>query len=147
MSTFAPHGQYHICVKGRIFHVKCVGAWNQETMIMYAKESYEHSYKLLGPPWAMLTDIREWELATKDSEPLLIRLVASAIKNGLCREAVVNDKGVMKIEQLNIALPEGSEFERRFFDNEASAIEWLEQEGFPYGEQATTYKKSISNAS
>ena len=25
--------------------------------------------------------------------------------------------------------------------NEASALEWLEQEGFPYGEQATMYKK------
>eukprot|EP00581_Thalassiosira_minuscula_P038525 CAMPEP_0184464374 /NCGR_PEP_ID=MMETSP0740-20130409/56706_1 /TAXON_ID=385413 /ORGANISM="Thalassiosira miniscula, Strain CCMP1093" /LENGTH=113 /DNA_ID=CAMNT_0026838869 /DNA_START=137 /DNA_END=478 /DNA_ORIENTATION=+ len=110
-------------------------------MIMYAKEGFEHSYKLFGPPWAMLTDVREWELAKKDSEPLLIRLVASAIKNGLSREAVVNDKGVMKIEQLNMALPEGSGFERRFFDNEASAIQWLEQEGFPYGEQATMYKR------
>lgn len=78
----------------------------------------------------MLNDINDWELATKDCEPLLIKMVDAAIEQGLCREAVINSQGVIKIEQFNLSLTDRAGFKRKFFKDEMTALKWLEDEGF-----------------
>ncbi len=132
MSIFQPHGQYSMSVSGRIFHVKCKGAWNAETMKLYASDALERTKHLFGQPWAMISDIDEWELATPDVEPILIWLLDQGVKNGLVREAVVNNHGRIKLKQFNVSMPNDPRFERKMFTTEVLAKEWLSNEGFVY---------------
>ena len=129
--VFNPHGQFHIALSHQVVKVVCKGAWNLETMQLYAKACSEQVRPLFGQQWAMLSDINEWELATPDVEPLLIETFKQAIVLGLKREAVVNSSGTVKLDQFNITLPAiPNDFERRFFTTESEARQWLAEEGF-----------------
>ena len=131
MSIFSPHGQYVLSVENRVFTARCSGLWNAESMALYAKDCFEKTSPLYGEPWAMMTDLRDWELATPDCEPTLIWLLHKGIENGLCKEAVITDQGRIKLRQFNVSMPEGTEnFERQFFEDEASALAWLSELGF-----------------
>ncbi|GEA11219.1 hypothetical protein KUL49_15940 [Alteromonas sp. KUL49] len=75
-------------------------------MKLYAADALEKTKLLFGKPWAMISDIDEWELATPDVEPTLIWLLNQGVKNNLVREAVVNDHGRIKLKQFNVSMPD-----------------------------------------
>lgn len=129
---FSAHGSFDIALYKNVFVAVCEGAWNLETAA-----SYEHqSTKLLMPviatePWAQITVISDWELATPDVEPVMNRMVKQATHSGLHREAVVNTSGLIKLEQFNRTIKVAhNDFQRRFFSTYEDAADWLKQEGF-----------------
>ena len=97
----------------------------------YGKQATETVKHLLGAPWAQITIVTDWELATPDVEPVMAKLVNFATVQGFSREAVVNAGGTVKMEQFNKTLKVAeNEFVRRVFDNLEDAKQWLAQEGF-----------------
>ena len=127
---FSQHGAYRIERRNSVLLISISGAWNRETAQAYCKAAREASTPLIGRPYATLSDLNEWELATPDCDDLLKQLFQQAVDHGLRREAFVNKSGSIKVEQLNRLMPCGQEHIRKMFTNRDAAVDWLKREGF-----------------
>ena len=131
---FSEHGTYDVKLINNVLVVECHGAWNGENAIAYGKEASMLLKEVFGRPWAQITVITDWELATPDVDSIMAELVSKANKLGLCREAVVNASGAgsVKLEQFNRTLADiDNDFIRKVFTNFEDAACWLSNEGFP----------------
>lgn len=128
---FSAHGSFKIARHNKVLVVSCAGAWNLETVQEYVKMATALANPLLDKPFCQITLLSDWELATPDVEPLIAKLVATANARGLCREAVVNDSGQVKLEQFDRTRKVvNEEFIREFFSCFQHAAEWVRDQGF-----------------
>lgn len=134
---FKEHGSFEIKLLGNVLILNIHGAWNIETSLKYRDAINACIKPIVGQKWAVLTQMTDWELCTPDSEAVLADLIVDAISKGLVREAVVNNKGAIKLELFekykkleNYNDPETG-FKRYIYDEQADALNWLSQEGFP----------------
>ena len=128
---FSAHGSFKIARHKNVLIVWSSGAWNLETVNEYAAAAAVHTMPIIDKPWSQISNISEWELATPDVEPVIARLLREGSERGLCREAVINDAGTVKLEQFDRSkkvVIEG--FKRRFFTCYKDAAAWLREEGF-----------------
>ena len=133
---FTEHGCFYVELKGNILLLDIEGAWNLETALAYQKAITEAIKPIVGQNWAVLTLMNKWELCTPDSEIVIVDIVKNAITKGLTREAVVNNKGTIKLELFNKhrnvkTLSDANiPFKRHIYQDEETALEWLASEGF-----------------
>ena len=127
---FSQHGAFSIERRNNILFIRISGAWNRETALAYCKAARQASLPLINQPYATLSDLNDWELATPDCDELFKHLFQQAVDHGLRREAFVNKSGSVKVEQLNRLMPYGQEHVREMFEDTKSALGWLKGEGF-----------------
>lgn len=127
---FNPHGSYKIRRRGNVLVIDICGAWNFETAIKYQEESKLVVRPLIKKPWAVLSNISDWELCTPECEPIMAKLYRGAAQIGLVREAIINESGLIKLEQLKRISPDVEGIHQRIFPTQDLAVEWLSEQGF-----------------
>jgi hypothetical protein len=127
---FEAHGSFDIKVSGRILLVNVKGGWNIESAHDYSQAAQALIKPLFGAPWAVLAVMDEWELFTPDCSPVIQTLNQNAYRNGLVREAMVNQVDSVKLQAFPSAVEGFPQFERQIFRNKELAFEWLKKEGF-----------------
>lgn len=129
---FAGHGEYSLHLKGNILVSHAYGAWNKETALAYVKDAEKIIAPVVHKKWAVLTHISEWELNTPDVDIIHIKIIESCIDLGLRREAVINDSGLIKMEQFKKSDSSKGGFQRKFFELQSDGLAWLNSEGFHF---------------
>ena len=127
---FEAHGTFELQVQGRILLAKFKGAWNLESALNYKREIEQVVSPLLGQPWAMVSNMNDWELFTPECAPVIIKLSQAAYRGGLVREAMVNQTDSIKMQIFHKPINGYPEFERAFFTTQDEAIRWLHAQGF-----------------
>lgn len=134
---FNEHGGFELKLDGDILLAVVNGAWNVET----AKAYGQAILKLIEPckhkTWALISDVKEWELCTPDCELLMRQLWAECWGKGMKREAVINNNiQSVKLDLFHKHTKQGSlkvspdVFQRCFFETEKEAREWLNNQGY-----------------
>ena len=134
---FNEHGEFKVTLQGDKLLVVVTGAWNVETAKAYSDTVIDTIRPVKDKCWGLISDVREWELCSLDCELLIVKLSAQCREKGLKREAVVNNN----IESVKLDLfhrhaknhtPRTSldAFQRRFFETDTEAKEWLKNEGY-----------------
>ena len=134
---FNEHGEFKVTLQGDKLLVVVTGAWNVETAKAYSDTVIDTIRPVKDKCWGLISDVREWELCTPDCELLIVKLSAQCREKGLKREAVVNNN----IESVKLDLfrrhaknhtsrTSLDAFQRRFFETDTEAKEWLKNEGY-----------------
>jgi len=61
------HGSYTLTCSKDSMLIKCFGSWNLETTRIYSLEYKAVAAPLINRSWAVVCDMRNWELATPES--------------------------------------------------------------------------------
>ena len=85
---------------------------------------------LVGQPWAMVTNLDDWELFTPDCGQVMQRSMHFAYSSGLIREVLVNRTNSIKMESFTPTIAGCPKFQRHFVKTKAEAFEWLNSQGF-----------------
>lgn len=134
---FNEHGGFDLKREKDILLVDVTGAWNAETAKAYREAIVKIMVPAKDKPWALISNVEQWELCTPDCKLLIVELTKHCRDNGLKREAVVNSNTAsVKLDlfhknmkkQTSKASPDV--FERDFFETEKEAREWLKNEGY-----------------
>ena len=127
---FEAHGEFKLKLHGNILVSKFLGSWNKETAVAFVLEARRLVKPLNGKPWAVLTDLDEWELGTPECEEIQRASVIKSINKGLKCEALINRQGHLKVEWFLKTAPQDSNFERRVFAEKQEGLDWLAVNGF-----------------
>lgn len=129
---FDQHGSFEIWAEGNIVFANLEGAWNKEAAVNFEVEFMKVA-KLMPEKWGHIVYLNDWELCDAAMFPIIERLVAWCIKNGLTRAANVYSVSVVKAEFINkMVVDEFGEFKRAVFDNDKDAKEWLRKYGYSF---------------
>lgn len=122
-----PHGEYTIEVRGQCIVVKVYGSWNVEGIAAFSSELKAKALALTSQPWAILTDLTEWELGIPGTEELVDHLQKWCAENNQKYEAIVVNGSQLKKFQMERYLKEFSdaEIEHRYFNSFDEAYDWL----------------------
>jgi hypothetical protein len=60
------HGSYTIEVRQRILVARILDAWNLKTAIHFCNEMEKLAVTMSGEPWAILSDLTQWQLSTPE---------------------------------------------------------------------------------
>ncbi|MDM7861630.1 hypothetical protein QTP81_13600 [Alteromonas sp. ASW11-36] len=131
-SKFAGHGEYDIKRSGNVLYVNLRGGWNEEAAIAYAKDIEQSIKPLINRPWAIISNLSDWELFTPECFPIISQLVIQAIQSGLCKEAIVSQPNSVKLQPFKLPKDAFPTFQRRFFPGLLEAKSWLMEEGFEF---------------
>ncbi|MFT4809292.1 MAG: hypothetical protein ACI9LX_002639 [Paraglaciecola sp.] len=134
---FNEHGEFTVTRQDNILLVHVIGAWNAETASAYTDTINKTIEPFNGKSWAIISNVDQWELCTPDCELLMVQLVAKCRDKSLKREAIVNcNIKSIKMELFhkhsknNPSQISPEEFQRRFFETDTEAREWLKNEGY-----------------
>ncbi len=125
------HGDFELTLVGNVIVFQAYGAWNRETALSFVDKVTLVAAPIVGSDWAMLSIISDWELSTPDCNPIIRQVVESGVQKGLQCEAIVNDQGVIKMEQFHLSAPTSANLRRKEFKTKQAAIAWLSSQGFP----------------
>lgn len=134
---FNEHGGFELKLDGNILLAVVNGAWNAETAQAYREAILKLIESLHHKPWALISNVNDWELCTPDCELLMGQLLAECRGKGIKREAVINSN----IQSVKLDLfhkhtkqqslkPPPDVFQRCFFETEEEARKWLKNEGY-----------------
>ena len=127
---FEAHGSFKATIHKNVLLVDIIGPWNLETAIEYQHFIEEITAPLVGFPWAMITDLYDWELYTPDCYPIIHQLVNECIESGLQREAVVSPEKSVKRRPFQVYRAQYPQFTRTFFTQYDQARQWLAGQNF-----------------
>ncbi len=127
---FEAHGSFDTQIYKNVLLVKIIGPWNLETALAYQYHINRITAPLVGAPWAMITDLYDWELYTPDCYPVIHQLVNHCIENGLQREAVLSPEKSVKRRPFQIDRAHYPQFNRAFFTDYRPARQWLAEQAF-----------------
>ena len=127
---FEAHGSFEMHISRRILQVDIKGCWNIETAFEYKTAVEKIAQTLIGQPWAMLSIMSDWELFTPDCKPVIMKLTRDALKNGLQREAMVDQKNGVKMQNFPLLIEDFPLFKRQFFTSNEQGYAWLKSQGF-----------------
>lgn len=128
---FVAHGEWKIVVKSNCVLQWFSGCWNEEAAIDYSQEFLEKTQILARKPWAIVSFLDDWDLATPEVE-IHIKEHTERLKHfGCVKHCQIYTPSVVKSIQLNnmCAKSIGS-YERKSFEEVASAIAWLKLNSF-----------------
>lgn len=121
-----PHGAFDIHTQDRIVDVRVWEAWNAEGMARFIEQFKAAARSLGDGPWAALIDLRDWELATPETEKQVDELQAWCIENGQSFEAVVvGDAALAQAQMQRYSQLITGFIEQRHFANREEARRWL----------------------
>lgn len=122
------HGSFDIACKDKTIIVKCMGAWNIETVQEFIPIYKKYVLAFDGQPWACLLDLTQWELATPEAWELIDELNVWGNANNQRYEAVICSISFQQIfvEQSHLVMPN---VEKKFCDDLAQAQQWLASVG------------------
>lgn len=127
------HGDFELVVQGSVLVAKLTGSWNEEAALAFEKAFKEAATPLSQGNWAHLVYLDDWDLGVPEIMPIVERLVAWCIANGLKRSAQVYCQSMLKKYQLDMmVVDQQGDFERRVFDNCDTAKDWLRAEGYSF---------------
>ena len=127
---FDQHGSYKVWAEGNIVLAKLEGSWNEEAATNFEKEFMKVA-KLMPKNWGHIVYLNDWELCDPSMFPIIERLVAWCIEQGLTKAANIYPASAVKEEFINkMVVDEFGDFKRAVFDNEIDAKQWLAKYGF-----------------
>ena len=133
---FNEHGGFNVSLKGDILVVVVTGAWNAETAKAYEDVVHRCVSAIKGKTWGLVCNLSEWELCTPDCELMIIDLVTKCRHSGMHREAFICETDSVKLDlfykrdKKNISEVTVERQQRRFFNSNQAAWEWLKNEGY-----------------
>ncbi|MBD3584744.1 hypothetical protein HHX48_03215 [Salinimonas sp. HHU 13199] len=127
---FEAHGSFKTTIHNNVLLVDIIGPWNLETALNYERHISQITASLVGAPWAMITDLYDWELYTPDCYPIIHQLVNKCIENGLHREAVISPQKSIKRRPFEVDRAHYPQFSRAFFIDYPPARQWLAEQAF-----------------
>lgn len=126
------HGEFEITVQGPVLIARLTGSWNQEAAQAFEKAFVQAADALTTGEWAHLVYLDDWDLGVPEMMPVIERLVGWCVSHGLKRSAQFYCPSMLKKYQLDLmVIDRQGDFERRVFDDEEAAKQWLRSEGYP----------------
>jgi hypothetical protein len=125
-----PHGRFKLVRQQDIMHVDFFSSWNEEAAVEYAQGIRKYANEICLHPWAVLGDLRKWEMGTPESLKVigLLAIELDAL-NSRHTALVVADNHFKKLV-LDEALGQDAHRNVAFFDNKREANAWLAEEGY-----------------
>lgn len=128
---YESHGKFTIYNQGNIIVAELIGSWNEESALQFESE-FKKVASIMPKQWGHIVYLNNWELCVPGMMPIIERLVAWCIENGLIRAANIYPCSAIKTQVINkMVVTKHENFERAIFDNEQDAAIWLSREGFP----------------
>jgi hypothetical protein len=133
---FNEHGGFNVTLQGDVLVVVVTGAWNAETAKAYQDVVQSSISSIKGKAWGLICNLSEWELCTPDCESMIIDLVTKCRHDGMRREAFICETDSVKLDlfykrdKSDVSQVIVEQPQRRFFNNDQSAWQWLEAGGY-----------------
>lgn len=125
------HGSYTIEVRQRIVIVQILDAWNLKTALHFCKEMGKVAKTMSGSPWAILSDLTQWQLSTPEVGAEIARQAVKLDALGRTHNAMVaNDHGIRQMVVSEAIMKGTSKPVVEFFNERTAALEWLASCGF-----------------
>ena len=116
---------------GRVACIQATGTWSERATLAFVRAFRELVQPLGDEPWAVLTDLRRWELGVPEMEPPMDELDQWCVANGQTTEATVLPENPLIRSQLEHMFSHTqSSINRAYFSTPESAASWLEEQGF-----------------
>jgi len=132
------HGKFEIRIHGRVVFARLAEAWNLETCRHYAAEILAVGERLNPEPWAVLTNVRDWQLGPPEIRRLTHELTGKLDQLGRTHAALVFSDNKIVQDIVREARTSGpSVADAAFFDTESAARAWLVECGFGDAEDAS----------
>lgn len=127
------HGTYTLKRSNDTLLVQCLGSWNLETTRLYALEYKAVVAPIIHQDWAVVCDLRQWELATPESMPVFQDLMKWCFDKGLTSCIYLYERSFVKhhhLKQMTLTLknlPENYTFKK--VDTIEPVYDWLKSHG------------------
>jgi hypothetical protein len=126
------HGTFSLAVDHRVVIVRCFDAWNLETAKHYWAEMEKVARAMDGDPWAILSDLTQWELSPPEVGVKVAEMAVKLDALGRTHNAIVaNDHGLRQAIVKQAIRSKTSQPVLKFFEQENEALGWLDECGFP----------------
>ena len=132
---FGPHGSFSLALAGRVACIQAAGTWSEMTTLAFVKAFRSLVRPLGNEPWAVLTDLRRWELGVPEMEPPMDELDQWCVANGQTTEAtVLPDNPLIRAQLEHMFSHTQTRINRAYFRTPETAAEWLRDQGFALDE-------------
>lgn len=126
-AEFAEHGRYALRRRGRVIEVDVHDAWNYECMRRFAEDLKRAAAPLLPAPWAVLCDLRQWQLTVPEADSINEELQLWSRENGQRWRAYVMPDSLLVADRIEeYSQPIAGDIEERSFATPAEARGWLQ---------------------
>lgn len=123
--------RYQLWIENNVLLACICGSWDRRAAEDYSKAVKAAVSKFKDQRWAHIVYLDDWQLGTPEIEPIVQELVTWCLHNGLVLTAQVYCPHSVKRFQLDKMIIEQTlTFERRVYDNEQQAFNWLAERGF-----------------
>jgi hypothetical protein len=131
MDKLSNHGDFDIKISGNVICATLSGSWNSQAAEEFSREFMLLAAHFQDENWGHLVLLDDWELGIPEMVPIIERLVAWCLENGLTRAAQVYSPSMIKQYHLNeMVVQEIGAFQRHSFAKRVDAEEWLAASGF-----------------
>lgn len=122
---------FQIWVENQVLLACIAGSWDRRVAEDYSTAFKAAANGFKGQRWAHIVYLDDWNLGTPEIEPIIQELVTWCLHNGLVLTAQVYCPHSVKRYQLDKMIIEKTlTFERRVYDNQQEAFNWLAEQGF-----------------
>ena len=125
-----PHGRFKLARQMDIVQVDFFNSWNEEAAMEYAQVIRGYGEEISAQPWAVLGDLRQWDLGTPESLEVIGQLAIELDSMNRCHTALVVADNNLKKLVLAEALGQDAQRSIAFFDNKRAASAWLSELGY-----------------
>jgi hypothetical protein len=124
------HGEWQMLVHRPLLVYQVRGAWNEEGAHAFTRDCGRIGAPMFGTRWAVLGDLREWQLATMDCIPIIRSLAERSAKLGCVMQVLLPGESLIKRDCLTQMVPDRSDYALRFADDRAHAARILDEAAF-----------------
>lgn len=122
---------FSIWVENDVLIAVVKGQWDDVITRAYAEHFKKVAAPIIHKPWAHITYMDDWELATDDFYPIISALETWCIDNNLVRDAVIFPPNALKSHVLSKAIKTSKSRDYyREFSRADEALRWLSEKGF-----------------
>ncbi|WP_108650624.1 Tim44 domain-containing protein [Dongshaea marina] len=124
-----PHGGYEVdsqFIGSQILFIRNWGPWNTQTALDASNEIMEHLEILKAKPWALVEDLRHWELCTPDVMQVFVRDVKVLLTNNLKVRAVIPNMAIHR-EMIRQSMEHKQPIITDYFKSPDQALAWCRQ--------------------
>jgi hypothetical protein len=127
------HGSYTLQRSNDTLLVQCLGSWNLETARFYSLEYKAVVAPIIHQDWAMVCDLRQWELATPECMPIFHSLTRWCFDKGMKSCIYIYEQSFVMQLHLKEVTPKSGEYPRGYnfqkVDSLESVYDWLKSHG------------------
>lgn len=126
-----PHGEYTITTNGQVIELAIGGMWNLEGMREFVEAFKKQATGIKNSPWAVLIDLRFWDLGTPETDAVMDDLQDWCLNNNQTHEAVIlSEHAVAAAQMERYSEVIKGKLEQSYFSEPAEARNWLRELGF-----------------